>query len=71
MLYAKFGSFDEAVSEEKFFRNQLIRKNICMCRPCLITDRDNMSNLSRGPTIDASYLVSVYLSMLFESRIFL
>ena len=30
-----------------------------------------VSNLSRGPSIDASYYVSVELAKLFQSRIFL
>jgi hypothetical protein len=28
----------------------------------LLTDRDEMSNLSKGPSIDASYQVSVHLA---------
>ena len=28
------------------------------CGGCLLTDRDKMSNLYRGPSIDASYQVS-------------
>jgi hypothetical protein len=28
-------------------------------QPCLLTDRDEMSNLHRGHSIDASYQVSV------------
>jgi hypothetical protein len=31
-------------------------------QPCLLTDRDKMSNLYRGPSIDASYQVSVHLA---------
>jgi hypothetical protein len=31
-------------------------------RPCLLTDRNKMSNLYRGPSIDASYQVSVHLA---------
>ena len=30
--------------------------------PCLLMDRDKMSNLYRGPSIDASYQVSVHLA---------
>ena len=43
----------------RFFRNQPIRNKNCMWRPCLLTDRDEMSNLHRGHSIDASYQVSV------------
>jgi hypothetical protein len=31
-------------------------------------DRDEMSNLYRGPSIDASYQVSVQLAKLFQRR---
>jgi hypothetical protein len=34
-------------------------------------DRDEMSNLDRGPFIEASYHVSVHLPKLFHSRRFL
>jgi hypothetical protein len=37
----------------------------------LLTDRDEMSNLYRGPPIDASYQVSVHLAKRFERRIIL
>jgi hypothetical protein len=43
----------------RFFRNQPIRNKNCMWWPCLLTDRDKMSNLHRGHSIDASYQVSV------------
>jgi hypothetical protein len=38
--------------------------------PCLLTDRDEMSNLYRGPSKDASCQVSVYLSERFQRRRF-
>ena len=34
-------------------------------------DRDEMSNLYREPSMDASYQVSVHLAKLFQSRRFL
>jgi hypothetical protein len=43
----------------RFFRNRPIRKKNCMWWPCLLTDRDKMSNLHRGHSIDDSYQVSV------------
>jgi hypothetical protein len=49
----------------RYFRNQPIRNNNCLWRPCLLTDRDEMSNLYRGPSIDTSYQVSVYLAKRF------
>jgi hypothetical protein len=36
--------------------------------PCLLTDRDEMSNLHRGHSIDASYQVSVHLAESFQRR---
>ena len=43
----------------RFFRNRSIRNKNCMWWPCLLTDQDEMSNLHRGHSIDASYKVSV------------
>jgi hypothetical protein len=39
----------------RFFRNQPIRNKNCLWLPSLLTDRDKMSNLYRGPAIDAAY----------------
>jgi hypothetical protein len=36
----------------------------------LLMDRDEMSNLYRGPSIDASYQVSVHLAKRFQRRRF-
>ena len=36
---------------EIFFRNQPIRNKNCLWQPYLITDRDEMSNLYRGPAM--------------------
>jgi hypothetical protein len=57
-----FGSFGETVSEEKNIKNQPIRNKNRLWRPCLLMDRDEMSNLYRGPSIDGSYQVSVHLA---------
>jgi hypothetical protein len=43
----------------RFFRNRPIRNKNCMWWPCLLTNRDEMSNLHRGHSIDDSYQVSV------------
>ena len=51
---------------EDFFRNQPIRNKNGLWRPCLLTDRDEMSNLYRGPSVDASYQVSVHLAKRFQ-----
>jgi hypothetical protein len=52
----------------RFFRNQPIRKNNCMWRPCLITVHNDMSKLYRGHSIDTSYQVSVHLTKWFQGR---
>jgi hypothetical protein len=52
----------------RFFRNQPIRNKNGLWWPCLLTDRDEMSNLYRGPSIDASYQVSVHLAKRFQRR---
>ena len=57
-----FGSFGQTVSEEKNFKNQPIRNKNRLWRPCLLMDRDKLSNLYRGPPIDDTYQVSVYLA---------
>jgi hypothetical protein len=58
-----FGSFGQAVSEEKILKNWPIRNKNCLWRSCLLMDRDEMSNPYRGPSIDASYQVSVHLAV--------
>ena len=53
------------------FRNRPIRNKNCLWRSCLLTDQNGMSNSHRGPSIDASYHVSVHLAKQFQSRRFL
>jgi hypothetical protein len=50
----------------RFFRNQPIRNKNGLWRPCLLMDRDEMSNRNRGLSIDASYQVSVHLAKRFQ-----
>ena len=52
-------------------KNQPIRNKNCLWWPCLLTDRDEMSNLYREPSIDASYQVSDHLAKQFQRRRFL
>ena len=54
----------------RFFRNQPIRNKKGLWRPCLLTDRDEMSNLYRGPALDASYQISVHLAKWFQRKRF-
>ena len=64
-----FISFGKADSEEKIFNNQPIKNKNCIWQPCLlIMDQDKMSNLQRGPSIDASYQVSLHLAEGFQRR---
>jgi hypothetical protein len=53
---------------EDFFRNQPIRNKNCLWQPCLLMDRDEMSNRNRGLSIDASYQVSLHLAKRFLRR---
>ena len=72
--YSKDASYQVSVHLAKrlqrrwFFRNQPIRNKNCLWRPCLLTDRDEMSNLYRGHDIDASYQVSLHLAEGFKRR---
>ena len=54
----------------RFFRNQPIRNKNSLWRPCLLTDRDEMSNRYRGPSIDASCQVSDHLAKRFQGEDF-
>ena len=58
------------LQRRRFFRNQPIRNKNCLWWPCLLTDRDEMSNLYRGSAIDASYQVSAHLAKRFQRRQF-
>ena len=63
-----FGTFGQTVPEEKNFLNQPIRNKNHLWWPCLLMDRDGMSILYRGPSIDASYQVLVHLAQWFQRR---
>jgi hypothetical protein len=49
----------------------MILNRFCLRQPCLLTERDEISILYRGPSIDASYQVSVQLAKQFQGRRFL
>ena len=53
---------------EKNLKNQPIRNKNRLWRACLLTDRVGMSKLYRGPSIDASYQISVPLAEGFQRR---
>ena len=44
--------------QRRIFRNPPIRNKYCLWWPCLLTNRDEMSNLNRRPSKDASYQIS-------------
>ena len=58
------------LQRRRFFRNQLIRNKNCLWWPCLLTNREKISKLYRGPAIDVSYQVSVHLAKRFQRRFF-
>ena len=71
MLPTKFQFiWESGFRVEDLIRNQPIKNKNGLWRPCLLTDRDEMSNLYRGPSIDASYQVSVHLPKWFQRRRF-
>ena len=45
----------------RIYKNQPIRNKRRLWRPCSLTDRDEMSTLYGGPSINGSYEVSVHL----------
>jgi hypothetical protein len=49
-------------------KNRPIRNKNCLWWPCLLMDRDEMSNLYSGPSIDASYQDSLPLAEGFQRR---
>jgi hypothetical protein len=51
-----------------FFRYRPIRNKNCLWWPSLLTDHDEMSDLHRRSSIDASYQVLVYLAKRFQRR---
>jgi hypothetical protein len=55
---------------EDCFKNQPIRNKNGLWQPCLLTDRDEMINLYRGPSKDASYQILIHLAKQFQRRRF-
>ena len=50
--------------------NRPIRNKNCLWWPCLLTNRDEMSSLFKGPSIDAFYRTSFHLAKRFQRRFF-
>jgi hypothetical protein len=53
----------------KFFLfNSVLTYKNCLWWPCLLMDQNEMNNLYRGPSIDASYQVSYHLAKRFQRK---
>ena len=65
-----FGSLGTALSEDNCFRNRPIRNMNCLWQSCLLTNRDEISNLYRGTSKNATYKILVHLSKRFQRRFF-
>ena len=70
-ILPSFGTFGQTVSEGKNLKSQPIRNKNCLWRPCLLRDRNEMSNHNRGLSIDDSYQVLVHLAKRFRGEEFL
>jgi hypothetical protein len=68
MLPTKFRFIWLSVSEEKIVFKLANQKQELLVRPCFLMNWDEMSNLYGGPSIDASYQVSVHLAKGFHWR---
>ena len=58
------------LTEEKIFWKRPTKNRNCLWQPCLLTDRDEITYLYRGPAIDTSYQVSVHLAKQCQRRNF-
>jgi hypothetical protein len=67
---SSFSSFCQAVSEEKIFYESTNQQHELPVL-AMFVNRSKMSNLYRGPSIDATYHISVHLAKRFRSRRFL
>jgi hypothetical protein len=54
--------------QRRFKKNRSIRIKNCLWWLCLLMDRDEISILYRGPSINAAYQVSVHLAEGFQRR---
>jgi hypothetical protein len=70
MLPTKFQFIWPSVFRGEDFLKSSNQKKELPVAAMLLTDRDEMSNLNRGPSIDASYQASVHLAKRFQRRIF-
>ena len=68
MLPTKFRFIWTSSFRGEDFLNRPIRNKNCLWWPCLLMDRDKMSNLYKGPSMHAPYQVSVHLAEGFQRR---
>ena len=69
MLHTKFQfNWPYGFRGEDLKKNRPIRNKNCLWRPCMLMDRDEIITHYRGPSIDASYQVSVHLAEGFQRR---
>ena len=56
--------------QRRFFFKKTInqKQELPIWQSCLLTDQDEMINLNRGPSTDASYQFSVHLAKRFQAR---
>jgi hypothetical protein len=71
MVHTKFRFIWSSSFREDFLEICQSETRIACGSHFLITDRDEMSILYRGPSIDASYQVTVHLAKRFQRRRFL
>jgi hypothetical protein len=70
-VWSTYGRFCIKVPQSRMKGKRQIRNKNRLWWPCLLTDRDGLSNLSWGPSIDASSHVSDHLAKQFQRRRFL
>ena len=68
MVHTKFRFIWSTGFRGEEFLKSANQKKESPVAPCLLTDRDEMSNFYRGPSIDASYQVSDHLAKRFQRR---
>ena len=66
----RFGSFGQAVSEEKIFFKSTNQKQELPVATMFVNGSEINEHHYRGPSIDASYQVSVHLAKRFQRRFF-
>jgi len=56
--------------QRRLFRNRPTRNKNCLWWPCLLTNRDELSNFYRGPSHNVSYKISFHLGKRIQRRFF-